>query len=41
MIKYYCDICKKDITNLPQYKLIIKTPNGVHKDRDELICLEC
>lgn len=41
MIKYYCDICKKDITELPQSKLIIKAPNGVRKDRDELICLEC
>ena len=40
MIKYYCDICKKDMTNKRKITLEIRTGNDVLERRKE-ICKDC
>lgn len=40
MIKYYCDICKNDMTNERKITLEIRTGNDCLERRKE-ICKEC
>lgn len=40
MIKYYCDICKKDTTREVDYRLQIRRGSGF-LEREELICENC
>lgn len=40
MIKYYCDICKKDMTNERKITLEIRTGNDYLERRKE-ICKDC
>lgn len=40
MIKYYCDICKKDMTNKRKITLEIRTGNDELERRKE-ICKDC
>lgn len=40
MIRYYCDICKKDITNKLKITLEIRTGNDYLERREE-ICEDC
>ena len=40
MIRYYCDICKKDMTNKRKITLEIRTGNDELERREE-ICKEC
>lgn len=40
MIKYYCDICKKDMTNERKITLEIRTGNDNLERRKE-ICKDC
>lgn len=40
MIKYYCDICKKDMTNERKITLEIRTGND-YLERQEEICKDC
>lgn len=40
MIKYYCDICKRDITNKYKITLEIRTGNDYLERREE-ICKDC
>lgn len=41
MIRYYCDICKKDITGERKYKLRIETIFEICPDEDKTICKSC
>lgn len=40
MIKFYCDICKKDMTNERKITLEIRTSND-YLERQEEICKDC
>lgn len=40
MIKYYCDICKRDMTNERKITLEIRTGNDYLERRKE-ICKDC
>lgn len=40
MIKYYCDICKKDITGERKYKLQMRSMIEF-LEKEETICKDC
>lgn len=40
MIKFYCDICNKDITKEREYKLQIRTRCDF-LEKEELVCGDC
>ena len=41
MIKFYCDICKKDITDYPRFNLEVRKSCFKPPELDKTICKEC